>query len=122
MKDTECRANGTNKKIKFNILADEEMRKIGFTDYSDKFWYYCKMINSEFCISFEVTIPKNKSDDRFRIDVIDESFGQPYDYQSILKKNPNFEFAKMVKVSVEKQMKYLQDNKVLEGHVIGEYI
>jgi len=28
----------------------------------------------------------------------------------------------MVKASVEKQMKYLQDNKVLEGHVIGEYI
>ena len=94
MKDIECRANGTNKKIKFNILADEEMRKIGFTDISVKFWYYCNIIGSEFKVSFSVIIPKNKDYSKFRIDILDEDFGQPYDYQSILKKNPNFEFAK----------------------------
>ena len=39
----EVNSNGVNKLIKYNILSDEEMRDIGFTDYSKDTWYFCRM-------------------------------------------------------------------------------
>ena len=57
-----------------------------------------------------------------RIDILDEDFLQPYDYQTILKKNPENEVALEVEVNVEKYMKYLQNCGVLSGHIEGEYI
>jgi hypothetical protein len=54
--------------------------------------------------------------------VLDEDFGQPYDYQYMLKKNPNFEPYLIIKEQVEEYMKYLQDNGVLSGHEYGDYI
>ena len=71
-------------------------------------------------ISFSVSIPKEISD--IRIDVLDEDFCQPYDYQRILNKNPNFELALIVLEQVEEYMEYLQSKGVLSGHVKGEYI
>ena len=73
-----------------------------------------------FNISFNVSIPKDNSD--IQIDVLDEAFCQPYDYQYMLDKNPEFEPALVVKEQVEDWMKYLQDNEVISGHVYGEYI
>ena len=126
--NVEVNSNGVNKLIKYNILSDEEMRDIGFTDYSKDSWYFCRTIkfpNTKryrgFDISFSVTIPKDNSD--IRIDVLDEDFGQPYDYQYMLDKNPKrFEPCLIVKEQVEEWMKYLQDKGVLSGHVYGEYI
>ena len=40
----EVNSNGVNKLIKYNILSDEEMRDIGFTDYSKDNWYFCRTI------------------------------------------------------------------------------
>lgn len=119
----EVNSNGVNKLIKHNILSDEEMRNIGFTDCSKDTWYFCKVIKfpkSRFDISFNVSIPKDNSD--IRIDVLDEDFCQPYDYQYMLDKTPNFEPYLIVKEQVEDWMKYLQDKGVLSGHVYGEYI
>ena len=123
----ELNSNGVNKLIKAKILSDEEMKKIGFTDYSKDRWYFCENIKFPktskyrgFDISFSVSIPKNNSD--IRIDVLDEDFCQPYDYQRILTKSPNHECANIVKEQVEEWMKYLQDNGVLSGHIYGEYI
>lgn len=123
----EVNSHGVNKLIKYTILSDENMRKIGFTDYSKDNWYFCRLIKfpntnryRAFEISFSVSIPKDNSD--IRIDVLDESFCQPYDYQYMLDKNPTFEPCLIVKEQVEEWMKYLQDNGVLSGHVYGEYI
>ena len=33
--NVEVNSNGVNKLIKYNILSDEEMRDIGFTDYAE---------------------------------------------------------------------------------------
>lgn len=113
--------------IKATILSDKEMRDIGFTDHAKDRWYFCKILkipNSKqyrgFDISFNVTISKNSSN--IRIDVLDEAFCQPYDYQYVLKRNPKSECANIVKEQVEEWMKYLQDKGVLSGHVYGEYI
>ena len=123
----ELNSNCVNVKIKAHILSDEEMRKIGFTDYSKDRWFFCRSITfprepryKGFDISFSVSIPKDGSD--IRIDVLDEDFCQPYDYQSMLHKNPTFEPALIVYEQVEELMDYLQSKGVLSGHVKGEYI
>lgn len=52
----ELNKNGINKKIKANLLLDEDMRKLGFTDHREGFWYFSKLIASD--ITFNVTINK----------------------------------------------------------------
>lgn len=84
--------NCVNAKIQAHILSEPEMRKTGFTDHGKDNWYFCRMLRfpkkklyRDFDVSFSVTIPKNRDD--IRIDVLDEAFLQPYDYQRILWKS-----------------------------------
>lgn len=119
--------NCVNAKIQAHILSEPEMRKIGFTDHAKDNWYFCRMLRfpkkklyRNFEISFSVTIPKNGDD--IRIDVLDEAFCQPYDYQRILHDHPDHKTAFIVQNEVEKWMDYLQEKGVLSGHIRGEYI
>lgn len=123
----EVNSNCVNAKIKAHILSEKEMREIGFTNHYKPNWYFCRPIKFPqtkryrgFDISFSVSIPKDCSD--ISIDVLDEDFCQPYDYQSMLHKNPTFEPALIVYEQVEEWMEYLQSKGVLSGHVKGEYI
>ena len=120
-------SHGVNAKIKAHILPDEEMKEIGFTNNYEPNWFFYRPIKFPhikryvgFDISFEVFIPKDGSE--IRIDVLDEDFCQPYDYQYMLNKNPKFEPALIVLEQVEEYMEYLQSKGVLNGHVKGEYI
>lgn len=110
--------NGLNTSLNSTILPDEEMRKLGFTDYSEDTWYYCSRVGAG--ITLNVSIPKDGS--RFRLDVLDEDFGQPYDYQEYLVRNPKQEFALGVKAAVEKQMEFLSLAGVITGFEPGMYI
>ena len=121
MEEVKVNKYGTNCNIKAHLLNDKEMRKIGFSDYSKDTWYFMRMLNTKYEISFGVSINKKDVND-LRIDVLDENFCQPYDYQSMLEKNPNFKPCLEVKEKVEKWMTYLQEQGVLSGHVNGEYI
>lgn len=120
--DFEVNDRGINKKIQVHLLPEEEMRAIGFTDYREGYWYFCREIVSD--ISFSVSISKKDPKD-FRIDVLDDDFCQPYDYQAMLSKEsyaePN-EIAVQVYESVEKWMEFLEVTGVISGHVKGEYI
>lgn len=126
----ELNSHGVNAKIKAHIFDDTRMREFGFTDYTKDRWYFCRGINfknvkkkrglNDIDISFSVTIPKDGSD--IQIDVLDEWFCQPYDYQYILEKDPGHKIANIVKKQVEYWMEKLQEEGVLEGHVRGEYI
>lgn len=118
---------GVNKAITYNILPENEMRKIGFTDHNSASWYFCKSIkfpkNKKYRgsdITFNVVIPKKIGE--LDISVLDEWFGQPYDYQRMLVDNPDFDICLIVKEQVEGWMEYLQYEGVLEGHIYGEYI
>lgn len=129
--NVEVNSHGVNKKIKANILSDAEMRKIGFTDHCKDRWYFCREIDlkdrkyRDIDISFSITIPKDGSD--IRIDVLDEAFCQPYDYQSMIvharsrRMQPNKVCVETFN-QVEHWMKYLSDNGIITGHVYGEYI
>lgn len=128
--NVELNSHGVNAKIKAHIFDDAKMREFGFTDYAKDRWYFCRGINfkgvkkkrdlNNIDISFSVTIPKDGSD--IWIDILDEDFCQPYDYQYILKKHPEHKIANIVKEQVEYWMEKLQEEGVLEGHVRGEYI
>lgn len=95
------------------------MRTLGFTDYGKDNWYYCRNLIED--ISFSISIPK-KNPDEFRIDVLDDNFCQPYDYQSILGRNKNHEFASIVMEKVEMQMQILSALGIISGHKKGDYI
>ena len=56
------------------------------------------------------------------IDVLDEDFLQPYDYQEILRRDPHHKLALNVLHQVENWMEELQTAGVLSGHKRGEYI
>ena len=113
--------------IKGRILSDEKMREIGFTDYVKDRWYYSKTIRfpkekiyKGFHITFNVTIPKDGSN--IQIDILDEDFLQPYDYQYILQNNPIFDPCLIVKEQVEEMMIYMQEQGVISGYTKGDYI
>ena len=120
--------HGVNANIKATILPEDQMRKIGFTDYSKDIWFFSRSIQfpkekryKGFDISFNISINKEDTEN-LRIDILDEDWCQPYDYQSMLKNDPKFEPCLIVKEQVEKWMKYLQDKGILSGHEYGEYI
>lgn len=110
--------NGLNTALNASILPETEMRKLGFTDYSATNWYYCSTVGSG--VTLNVSIPKDGS--RFRLDVLDEDFGQPYDYQAYLKRNPEQEFALGVKAAVENQLDFLSLAGIITGFEPGMYI
>lgn len=116
--NVEVNSLGTNKAIKAHILDDEKMRDIGFTDYCKDKWYFCRDITED--VSFNVIIPKDGSD--IEIITLDEDFGQPYDFQSIIENNPAFEYALKVKEGTYQLMEYLQNNGVLSDWQPGVYI
>ena len=110
--------HGVNVKIHSNILSDDEMSAAGFHHHSNDAWYFSKMIGPN--LTFNVTIKDDNSD--FMIDVLDDDYLEVYDYQEMLRYNPNHKTANKVLKAVEKWMAYLQDAGILSGHNVGEYI
>ena len=107
-----------NAMIQANILDDKKMREIGFTDYSKDSWYYCRGLGSN--ISFNVSI--NKKTSKIKIDVLDEYFLQPFDYQAQIQDGRNDDFINNINKQVQEQMKYLMDAGVITGYRMGDYI
>lgn len=112
--------NGLNEKIGFHVLDEASMAHAGFrrTVGDPDRWYLCQALGND--ITLNVTVPENGS--RGRIDVLDEAFCQPYDYQLILAKNPRHPIANKVRDQVEAHIAKLQELGIISGHVRGEYI
>lgn len=117
MNELKVNSHGTNAKFKFNILSDKEMRKIGFTDRDKDVWYFCRTLICD--ISFNVCIPKDGSE--AWIDVLDEEFCQPYDWQYLLSefRSP---IALIVDHFVKGWMLYLQQMGAIENYCEEDYI
>lgn len=131
--DVKVNSLGTNEAIKFNF-NEELLKQNGFKfmdepNYPEKWpipphWYYNKFFSYK---SLEITFSVNYYVDpykgsQFCIDVIDDDFCQPYDYQRMLKRNPEFIYAKKVWEFVENEMEKLQASGIISGHIRGEYI
>lgn len=114
--------NHNNAAIQVHILEPEKMRDIGFTDYNPERWYFCKYgIGGHQDISFSISVAKDDETD-WRIDVLDENFLQPYDYQAMLDRKTDHPLPYAVQEDVEYWMEYLKQKGIINGHEYGEYI
>ena len=119
--DVELNEFHCNKKLQGHILSSREMKKAGFRELEDR-WFYSRMLNKKADISFDVSIYKDNPTERVNIEVFDEDYGQHYDFQKYLNKNPHFEFALKIRNAVEMEMARLQELGIISGHIKGEYI
>lgn len=110
--------NGLNAAITATALDDERMRAMGFTDHRPEVWFYSAPI--AFDIFFHLTIPKDGN--RLRIDVIDEEFGQPYDYQMLLRQKNPPPVAETARIAVEALLQMFTNVGVLHGWKPGMYV
>lgn len=65
--------------MKFNILEEDKMRELGFTDHVKTRWYLCKRLRDK--ITFNMTISKKSL--QGEIYVLDELCLQPYPYETM---------------------------------------
>ena len=119
--DVELNEFHCNKKLQGHILSSREMKKAGFRELEDR-WFYSRMLDKKADISFDVSIYKDNPTERVNIEVFDEDYGQHYDFQKYLNKNPHFEFALKIRNAVEMEMTRLQELGIISGHIKGEYI
>ena len=112
--------HGNNAALSIHVLDDAAMRALGFTDCVPEDWYLRKPVSDDHTTSLDVTAAKDGSD--WCIDVLDEDFGQPYDYQWILSRDPDFAYARKVAVNVERELRILADAGVLVGWREGMYV
>lgn len=109
--------------MKIHLLPEEKMRELGFTDHRESYWCFCKIVYKDGMagISFNISINKNDPED-YRIDVLDENFLQPYDYQYFLSKNVNVSCSQAVKKEVDTLMLWLKDAGIVSDWNVGDYI
>jgi len=116
----ELTSKGFTNRIKINPNQTvESLSKYGFSNHHEPTLYFCKMLIDE--ISFSISIDK-KSLEITNIDVLDENFLQPYDYQAILMRDTSYKYAKMVFDKVDSVINKLQNDGVIEGYTRGMYI
>jgi hypothetical protein len=108
--------NGLNAALTASILASrQDMRTLGFTDGSGASWQLNRRVGQD--VMLNLSIPKNGN--RFRLDILDEDFLQPYDYQNILERSPNHEFALGVRKAVEEVLEFLSKVRIIQGYEKG---
>lgn len=109
----------TNKIILNKDLTTEEMLAYGFSNNNEPNLYYSKMVGAD--TSFNLIVDK-KSKQIKNIDVLDEDFLQPYNYQSILMKDNSHEFARSVFDRVDQLLNQLQSDGIISGYQRGMYV
>lgn len=117
----ELRKNGTSANIQIGEGVTKDMLlAFGFQKVkSDGYIYSCEF-GCDICFS---VILKGSDLNDLQIDVMDENFGQPYDYQLyIMNGDKPGRVASIVYEKVEVELKKLQDAGILQGHVRGNYV
>jgi len=104
--------HGNNAEIQVHVQEDHAMRKLGFTDSREGYWY--KSVSLDGDITFNITIAKDRSD--WRIDILDEDYGQPYDYQHMIASKSKNAYPYMIWYLVCNEMK-----KLIEAGIISNW-
>lgn len=122
--DVPLRTDKLNDNIKGHILSDEEMIALGFEDRGFGSWMFFELLDQPSKgfegTSFSMRIEKDTEE--VFIDVLDEAYLQPYDYQSILQWDPNHKFANFIHKRVQNLMKKFLKAGVITGYTPGDYI
>lgn len=109
-----------NAALSMHPLEDATMRKLGFTDLRKGYWYLCRSVSPDSDTTLNVRIAKDGHD--WQIDVLDENFCQPYDYQYLLSVNPTSDYANNVADECEKWFRKLSEWGLLSGWHEGMYV
>ena len=113
--------HGVNTKIQYHNQTESIMREHKFTDRREGYWYRLDSVGDN--ITLNISFPKEDGQqDELDIAVLDEDFLQPWDYQHLLSKHPDFKPALEIKDKVETIIAELTDAGILSGHETGEYI
>lgn len=96
------------------------MSELGFTDRRKGYWYLCRRVSIDSDVTLNVRIAKDGHD--WQIDVLDECFCQPYDYQYLLSVNPTLDYANNVADECEKWYRRLSEWGLLSGWHEGMYV
>ena len=115
-----------NSNIKCHLLDDNLMKKAGFTDIISTDWYWSKILSPLDELSFNIRINK-KDPQSFDIDILDDDFCQPFDYQSMIQRELDGEefagdFHWQVNDMVECIMEHLTRLGIISGWQKGDYI
>ena len=116
--DVPLDSNHQNALIRANVLRDDEMRELGFTDKVESTWYLCKKVSDD--ITFNVFI--NKRTAAVKIEVLDEAFLQHFDYQEQIRRGRNDKYIVAIHDKVQNHMAWLMRNRIIEGYRLGDYI
>lgn len=114
--------HGTNIAIQHHILPDEEMKKYHFKKNEDGVWSFVKTHTIHKTLDLCLWIRLIPETGITIIDILDDDFCQPYDYQGMLAKGTDNKYAIGAYEWVEMQMEYLQEAGILSGHNRGDYI
>lgn len=119
-KPVKINEHGNNAAIKVHILDDATMKLNGFRrfiDGVDHWWYLCQRVYKD--ITFNMTIYDNGD---WMIDILDEWFCQPYDYQAMYEKGNHSPVVLTVKKNVDEVMDSLKHKGIISGWEVGDYI
>ena len=120
-KTVEINEHGNNAAIKVHILDDATMGLNGFKwipeDRFSGHWYFCNPVYED--ITFNFTI---YSEDDWRIDILDEWFCQPYDYQAMYESGDYRPIVLTVMENVNEIMDSFVHKGIISGWKVGDYI
>lgn len=121
-KQTEPKLNShnVNANIVFHELDDVHMAAAGFKKLDDGTWSYSRIKRYKY-LTLDFWVHKSPNDD-LAIDILDDDFCQPYDYQYMEAQGNVTEYTRFARSFAEEQMKHLADAGILSGHTPGDYI
>ena len=99
--DVPLNNRGLNANLRAKPVPDQTMLDNGFRWVNDERWCYYEDLG--YNVSLNITV----STEGLSIDVLDDNFCQPYDYQAILRKNPESKVALEIHRKVQAIMKHM---------------
>lgn len=117
--------NMNNVALKFNVIDDDRMRAASFErivprDGRPAYWCHDKRVKyMDLHCSLVIRV---YDDGSWTLDVLDNDFCQPYDYQAMLERDPTFVFAGKIRDGVEQRLAYLRNQGILENWDFGAYV
>lgn len=118
-KDVPIRENGQNANIKpYSNLTKKALEEYGFKNIESEKYTLHKMLTPDIMFYINIDFSKNI----VNIDVLDDFFLKPYDYQTLLSQPNVLKTAYIVHEKIQEIMKNLLDNKIIEGYNLNDYI
>ena len=117
-KPVKINEHGNNAAIKVHVLDDATMKLNGFKWVKSRGeWYFCQRVHVD--ITFNMSI---KSEDNWHIDILDECFLQPYDYQAMYESCNYRPVVLTVMENVNEIMDSFVHKGIISGWEVGDYI